>query len=81
MLQKRSIGRLFKAPSTRLRNKWMDDMQFYVLFNSISVTPGQCAGDNERLCAMKFRSRLKRSPPQAGLEPGTSRSVGRRSTY
>ena len=31
----------------------MDDLRFYVLFNSISVTSGQCLDDNERLCAMK----------------------------
>ena len=29
----------------------MDDLQFYVLFNSISVISGQCVDDNERLCA------------------------------
>ena len=27
------------------------------------------------LCAIEPRLRLKRSPPQAGLEPGTARSV------
>ena len=42
---------------------WMNDLRFYVLFNSISR---QWAGDNERLCAKEPRSRLKRS--QAGLE-------------
>ena len=29
----------------------MDDLQFYILFNSISVISGQCLDDNERLCA------------------------------
>ena len=28
----------------------MDDLQFYVLFNSISVISGRCLPDNERLC-------------------------------
>ena len=28
---------------------WMDDLRFYVLFNSISVISGQCLNDNERL--------------------------------
>ena len=31
----------------------MDDMRFYVLFNSISVISGRCLDDNERLCAME----------------------------
>ena len=44
----------------------MDDLRFYVLFNSISVISGRWAGDNERLCAMEPRLRLKRSSPQAG---------------
>ena len=34
-----------------LRNGWVDDLRFYVLFNSISVISGQCLDDNERLCA------------------------------
>ena len=29
---------------------WMDDLGFYVLFNSISVISGRCLDDNERLC-------------------------------
>ena len=32
---------------------WMDDLQFYIFFNSISVISGQCKGDNKRLCAME----------------------------
>ena len=32
-------------------------------------------GDNERLCAVESRLRLKRSLPQAGLEPDTARYV------
>ena len=34
--------------------EWLD-----VLFDSISVISGQWAGDNERLCAMELRLRLK----------------------
>ena len=37
----------------------MDDLRFYVLFNSISVISGQWADDNERLCAMKPRLQLR----------------------
>ena len=59
----------------------MDDMRFCVLFNSISAISGQWAGDNGRLCATKARLRLKRSPPQAGLEPGNARLVGQRLIY
>ena len=31
----------------------MRDLQFYVLFNSISVISGQWKDDHERLCAME----------------------------
>ena len=30
-------------------NRWMDDLLFYILFNSISVIPGHCLDDNEWL--------------------------------
>ena len=53
-----------------VRIGWMDDLRFYILFNSISVISRRWADDNERLCAMKTLLRLKRSPPQAGLDPG-----------
>ena len=39
---------------------WMDDLRFYVLFNSISVISGRCLDDNERLCAMELRLRMRR---------------------
>ena len=58
----------------------MDDL-LYILFNSVSVISGRWADDNERLCAMEPRLRLKRFPPQAGIEPGTARSVGQRFTH
>ena len=32
---------------------WMDDLQFYILFNSFSVISEWCKGDNKRLCAME----------------------------
>ena len=41
-------------------NGWMDDLRFYVLFNSISVISGRWAGDRERLFAMELRLRLRR---------------------
>ena len=58
-----------------------DDLRYYVLSNSSSVISGRWLGDNERLCAMESLLRLKRPPPQEGLEPGTARSVGQRLTY
>ena len=33
-------------------DEWMDDLRFYILFNSISVTSGGWVDNNERLCAM-----------------------------
>ena len=38
----------------------MDDFQFYVLFNSISVIPGRGADNNERLYAMEPQLWLRR---------------------
>ena len=38
--------------------RWMDDLRFYVFFNSIPVISGQCLDDNERLCAVELRRRL-----------------------
>ena len=43
-----------------MKHGWIDDLQFYVLFNSISVISGRYSDDNERLCAMEHRLRLRR---------------------
>ena len=45
-------------PSTM--DGWMDNMRFYIIFNSISVISGRWANDNERQCAMEHRLRLRR---------------------
>ena len=45
---------------TRTVILWMDDLRFYVLFNSISVISGRCMDDNEMLCAVELRLRLRR---------------------
>ena len=55
---------------------WMDHLQFYTFFNSISVISGLWEGDNERLSAMKLCLQLERFPSPAGLDPGTARSAG-----
>ena len=60
---------------------WMDDLRFYVLFNSVSVISGRWTDDNERLCAMGPRLRLKRSLPQAEIESRTVGSRGQRLTH
>ena len=39
---------------TFLMGGWMGDLQFYILFRSISVISGQCDGDNTRFCAMEW---------------------------
>ena len=46
----------------------MDDLQFYILSNSISVISGQWEVDNERLYAMELCLGLKRFLPQAGIK-------------
>ena len=48
----------------------MDDLPFYVLFNSISIIAGQPADDDERLCAMELRLRLRRIRFERGSNPG-----------
>ena len=60
----------------------MDDLRFYVLFNSISVISGQCSddNDNERLFAMELRLRLRRFH-QSEDRTQSARSVGQRLTH
>ena len=38
---------------------WMDDLQFYVLFSSVSVISGRWEVDNERLCPMELHLGLR----------------------
>ena len=59
---------------------WMT--RFYILFSTIfhKVISGRGADENERLCAMKPRLRLRKFR-RAGLEPGTARSVGQHLTH
>ena len=43
--------------------EWMDGWMtcdFTLFLNSISVISGRCSDDNERLCAMELRLRLRR---------------------
>ena len=54
----------------------MDDLQFYVLFDSISVISKLWVGENERRYAVETHLLLKRSLPQAELKPGTAKSAG-----
>ena len=39
---------------------WIDDLRFYVLFNSVSVISGQWEVDNKRLCEMELHLRFRR---------------------
>ena len=59
----------------------MDDLQFYALFNSISVMSGRWKGNTERLCAMEPRLRLKRFLPSAGTKPGSVSLASQRLTH
>ena len=49
---------------------WMT-CDFYVLFDSVSVMSGQWEVDNERLCAMELRLRLRRSRTRSAISVGT----------
>ena len=57
----------------------MNDLRLYVLFNSISVISVQWADDNERLCEMEPRLRLRRFRLEGegggGLDFDTARLV------
>ena len=55
---------------------WMDDLLFYILFNSISVISGHWEGDNERLFPMEPCLQLKRFRLEVGLKQLTVRSGG-----
>ena len=50
-------------------DRQMDDLPFYVLFNSISVISGHWVADFEKLCAMEPCLQSKRPPVQVGFEP------------
>ena len=49
----------------------MDDLRFYVLFNSFLFISGRSA-DDERLCAMETPFRIDKISPRAGIKPGTA---------
>ena len=73
---------MHKLESSAFETKpFIDGWMTCVLFYSISIISGQWAGDNEMLCAMEPRLRLKRYLSQMGLEPGTARSTGHRLSY
>ena len=64
----------------KMDDGWVDDLQFYVVFNSIADVEGRCEDDNQRLYAIAPRLRLEIFPPKAGFETGTARSAGQRLT-
>ena len=55
-----------------LTDGWMDNLQFYILFNSISVISGRWANVNERQCAMEHRLRLRRFRVEPRVEQGST---------
>ena len=55
---------------------WMDNLQVYAHFNSVSDISGPWLDDNERLSIMESSLRLKRFPSPVGLDPGTAISAG-----
>ena len=55
--------------------RWMDDLQFYVHFNSVSVNLG-LYGDHKRLCAMEPGLYLEKIQPSEGIKPGTTSRLG-----
>ena len=51
-------------------HRWMDDLQFNILFISISVMSGPWVDDNERLCVMESYWSFRRFRFQQGSNPG-----------
>ena len=51
-----------------IEDGWMNDLRFYILFNSVSVISGRWEVDNERLCAMELHLWLRRFRPRARIE-------------
>ena len=58
------------SKTEKVMNRWMADLQFYILFNSISVISGGWVDDKERLCAMERCLQLRRFFLKLGLNPG-----------
>ena len=56
-----------KYSDKKTMDGWMNDLRFYVLFNSISVISGRWEVDNERLCAMELRLQLRGFRLERGL--------------
>ena len=75
MIMKRIVQS--KVQNTRLNNEqnhqerggWIDDLRFYVLFNSILIASERRTDNNERLCAMEPRLRLRRFRLERGSNP------------
>ena len=49
----------------------MNELWFYIPFNSISAISGRWKDEHERLCAMKRRFVWERISPRVGFEPAT----------
>ena len=62
-------------PDLYLMLGWTDDLQFYILFNTISVISGRWADDNEKAVCNGTLFTVEKTLPQAGL----TRSIGQRS--
>ena len=67
----------FLSPS--LWNGWMGNLWFKSFSTEFFLILGRWVSDGW-LYAMEFRLRLRRSPPQAGLESGTARSASHQFT-
>ena len=62
----------YPFPASKMFDCKMDNLQFYVLFNSVSIISGSWELDYERLFAMKPSLGLERFPSIAQIEPRTT---------
>ena len=61
-----------------LSNGWMDDLRFYVLYNSNSVISGRCLDDNAKAVCNGTPFMVEKISPRVRIELGPARSVGQR---
>ena len=60
-------SKIYQADSSKSKVLWMDDLQFYDLYNSISVISERLEVENEKLCAMEPLLQLTRFCLERGL--------------
>ena len=56
-----------KSIGLSILHLWMDELEFYVPFNNISVISGWWKDEHERLCVVKRRLGLEKNLASSGI--------------